>query len=141
MSLITGTTESSSSRTTSSGPRLGEADRLADHLQQVEGDARCVAQLLEGRTTEPGESIEGARIQVGEREGAVPNGRAQPLEGYAGLLEAPYPARPAHIAKREDVSCAGLQDPELDQAVYISKVDPGLSAHLSSRVLAHRNRS
>ena len=79
------------------GPRLGEADGLADHPQKVEGDPRSVAQLLERSPADPGEPIVGARVQVGERECSVPYGGGHPVERNAGLVPAPHPTRPAHI--------------------------------------------
>jgi hypothetical protein len=59
-------------------PWRREAEGLSDHHQQLQGDARPAAQLLEGCAAEPGESIERGHVQVGERERAIPDSGSHP---------------------------------------------------------------
>jgi hypothetical protein len=116
---------------------LGEADGLADHQQQLQGDLRPCAQLLEGRAAEPGELVEGGHVQEGERERSIPDGGGHPVERHAGPLQALHPARPAHITGREGVSRNWRQDAELDQPVDVVGVDPGPLGDLLPGVSAH----
>jgi hypothetical protein len=116
---------------------VGEPDGLSEHLQEVQRDTRPCAQLLEGRATEPGEPIEGAGIQEGERQSSIPDGGGHPVERHAGLLKAVHPTRPAHVPRRERVSRARPQHAELDQPVDVVGVDPGPPGHLLARVLDH----
>ena len=116
---------------------LGEPDGFADNLQEVQGDTRICAQLVKGRAAESCEPIEGAGIQEGERQSSGPDGLGHSVERHAALLQAVHPTRPAHVTRRERVSRARPQDPELDQSVDVVDVDPGPPGHLLARVLAH----
>jgi Serine aminopeptidase, S33 len=134
---VRGREDSSSWRTRSSGLGLREAQRLADHLQEFEGDARLITQFAEGRTREPAEPVEHARIQEGEGDGSITDGRGHPRKRHAGPLQALDPPRPAGVARRECVPRAGPQDPDLDQPVDVLRGHPGLLGRLLERVPAH----
>jgi hypothetical protein len=121
--------------------RLREADRLANHLQQVHVDPGALAELAERRVADLGESIERARIEVGEGKRSVADGGGHPVERHAGLLQAVHPSRPEHVALGEGVVLPGPQDPELDQSVDVGGIDPCPSGHLLARVLDHGKRA
>jgi hypothetical protein len=116
---------------------LGEPDGLPDHLQEVQGDTRPCAQLLEGRCAEQGEPIEHSHIQEGKRQRPLPDSGGDTVEWHAGPLQAPNPTRPADVTRRERMPWARFEDPELDQPVDVLGVDPGPLGHLQTRVLAH----
>jgi hypothetical protein len=116
---------------------LREPNGLPDHLQQLQRNARPFAQLAEGRAADPGEPIERAGIQEGERESPVPNGGGHPVERHAGPLEALHPSGPPHVTRREDVTSSGSHDPQLDQAIDVVDVDAGPPGDLLARIPVH----
>jgi hypothetical protein len=116
--------------------RLREADGLADHLQEVKGNARPFAQLSECRAAELGEPTESCPIQEGERENSVPDGGCHPFERHPGLIQAVHPTRPQHVTRGQHVSLR-LQDTELNKAIDIVGVDPGPPSHVLPRVIPH----
>ena len=122
-------------------PWLGEAEGLADHHQELQGDAGAGAQLGEGRAAEPGEPVERGRIQVGERERSVPDGGSHSLQRHAGPLKVLHPPRPEHVTGRERVCRIWGQDAELDQPVDVVGVDPGPLGDLLPGVSAHASAS
>src|SRR5918999_1287954 len=122
-------------------PWLCEADRLADHLQEVHGDARPGAQLVEGHVAEPGEPIECGHIQEGEGQGSLLDRGAHSIDRHPSPLPALHPTRPEHVTRRELVSGARLEDPELDQPADVVGVDPGPLGDLLPGVPAHDSAS
>jgi hypothetical protein len=89
-----------------------------------------LAHFLECDAGEPGEPTEGAHVEKGEGESSPAHGCGHLVERHTCPLQALNPARSSHITRGEDVSSAGLQDPELDQSVDVTGVDPGLPSHL-----------
>ena len=123
-SSIARTTDSSSTRTWSSG--RGSAKPTASRTTRRRSKGTPVSSLSCWKVVPliPREPIERGRIQVRERERSFPHGGGHPVERDAGLLPAPHPPRPAHVAGRERVLASGCQDAELDQAVDVLQVDP-----------------
>ncbi len=111
-------------------PWLGQAEPLPDHHQQLERYARRFTHLVERDSGKTGESIEGTHVEKGERESSPSDGCGHLIQRYASPFQTLHPTRPAHVTRREGVSLARPQDPELDQSIDITDLDPGRPSHL-----------
>jgi hypothetical protein len=96
------------------GSRLRETDGLSNHVEELQGNTRALAELAEGRVGQRGEPIEHGHVEEGERQRPLPERRGDPVERHAGPLQASNPARPAHVARRERIPRSGSEDPELN---------------------------
>ena len=120
---------------------LGQAEPLPDHHQQLERYARRLTHFVERDSGKAGEPIEGTHVEKGERESSPSNSGGHLIERYPGPFQTLYPTSSAHVTRRENVSFARRQDPELDQSIDVTDLDPGLPSHLVAGVITHRGDS
>jgi hypothetical protein len=138
---MAGTTDSSSSRTWSSGRGSAKPTASRTTFRRSKGMPVRALSWWKGRVGESREPIERGHIHEGERQRSVSDGGDHPLERHAGPLQALYPTRPEHVSRRERVSGAGPQDSQVDQSVDVVGVDPGAMSDLLPRVSAHASAS
>src|SRR5918996_994517 len=138
---MAGTTESSSSRTRSSGPGSAKPTASRTTFRRSMGIPVLSLSSWNVMLLSPGNRSNAAHIHEGEGEGSIPNGSGHPLKGDPGPLQALHPPSPEHVSRREPVWGAGRQDPELDQPVDVVSFDPGPLGDLLPRVSAHTSAS
>jgi len=140
-SSIADTTDSSSSRTWSSGRGSAKPTASRTTFRSSRGTP---VRSLSSRKVVPLTPANRSKAVTSRKEKERAPSRtatAMPSSGTPARSKALHPTRPEHVTRREHVSRARLQDPELDQPVDVIEIDPRPPAHLLARVLAHERRS
>jgi len=119
------------------GRRLRHADRLADHLEQLERDPGPLADLPERLAAEGREPLVGRRVEEGQTQGTALHGGGDAFERDPGILERLGHQDATHVTRREAIALLGGEDAEIHQSNEVGRLDPGSLGSVLAWVPGH----
>ncbi len=107
----------------SDGLRWSESHRFANGGEQLDRHPGFLAQLLECRVGEGTPSIVGSRVDEVEGDQVAAESLAEPIEREAGIFQHLNDANPLRASAPEAAVVVGLEDPQVEQAVDVLRID------------------